>query len=154
MRKKCLILSGIGFLIGLLVGNLIAWLSDGVLVNEKIAAWIGSDVASVVIQSLLSGLLGAISMGSAVIHEIENWSLARCATVHYLLIETAYTITALLLGWVHSLPEYLITVGIQLVIYIMIWLIMYFRYKVQIRELNVLLSAEQTETADQENRQK
>ena len=51
MKKKCLILSGIGFLIGMVMGNLIAWLSDGELVNARLAGWCGSDAGAIIIQT-------------------------------------------------------------------------------------------------------
>ncbi len=140
MRRKCFILSVIGFLAGMIMGNLIAWLSDGELVNAKIAEWCGSDIGAVVIQTLLSGLLGAIAMGSVVIHEIERWSLLRCAVVHYLVIEISYVAIATVLGWYDSSTELLIILGIQLVAFVIIWLIMYLRWKAQVRELNELLA--------------
>ena len=143
MKRRCFILSGIGFLMGMVIGNLIAWITSGTPVNSKIAAWVGSDAGSVVIQMLLSGLLGAIAMGSAVIHEIEEWSLARCAVTHYLLIEAAYVPVALLLGWADDLTELLIMLGIQLIVYLIIWVIMYLRYKAEVRKLNELLQKDQ-----------
>ena len=140
MRRKCFILSVIGFLAGMVMGNAIAWLSDGELVNARIAGWCGSDIGAIVIQTLLSGLLGAIAMGGVVIHDIERWSLPRCAVVHYLLIEIPYIVIATVLGWYDSPTELLIILGIQLVAFGFIWLIMYLRWKAQVRELNELLA--------------
>ena len=144
MRRKCFILSGIGFLSGMLMGNLIAWLSGGTLVNTKIAEWCGSETGSIIIQTLLSGLLGAIAMGGVVIHTIESWSLLRCAVVHYLLIEISYVVIATILGWYGSLTELLIVLGIQLIVFAIIWLVMYQRCKAQVRELNELLAKNRT----------
>ena len=139
MRRKCLKLAGIGFLGGMLLGNLIAWFSGGTLVNGRMMAWTGSPSASVVIQTLLSGLLGAIAMGSVVVHEIESWSLLRSAVVHYLIIEVSYLITACVLGWYQGLTDLLIILGIQLAAYAIIWLIMYRIYKGKVQQLNELL---------------
>ena len=139
MRRKCFILSVIGFLAGMLMGNLIAWLCGGKLVNTRIAEWCGSDIGAIIIQTLLSGLLGAIAMGGVVIHDIERWSLFRCAVVHYLLIEISYVVIATVLGWYGSLTELLIILGIQLIVFVIIWLIIYLRWKARILELNELL---------------
>ena len=139
MRKKLFILAGIGFLLGIVAGSLIAWLTGGSLVNARLAAWTGSGAASVVLQTLISGLLGAIAMGGTVVYEIERWSLTACSVTHYLMTEVSYVAIALLLGWVESLEGLLVMLAIQLVIYVIIWLIMYRRYQAQVRELNQLL---------------
>ncbi len=145
MRRKWFILSGIGFLAGMIIGNAIAWLSDGELVNARIAGWCGSAVGAVIIQTLFSGLLGAIAMGGVAFHDIESWSLLRCAAVHYLVIEVSYVAIATVLGWYGSLTELLIILGIQLAVYAIIWLIMYLRWKNQVQELNELLAKNRSE---------
>ena len=138
-------LSGIGFLAGMLMGNLIKWLSGGTLVNAGIAGWCGSDIGAIIIQTLLSGLLGAIAMGGVVIHDIERWSLLRCAMVHYLLIVISYVVIATVLGWYASLADLLIILGIQLIAFVIIWLIMYLRWKARVRKLNELLGKNRSE---------
>lgn len=140
MRKKGFVLSGIGFLSGMIIGSLIAALSAGTLINAKIAARTGSEAGSVIIQTLLSGLLGAIAMGSMVIYEMERWSILRCTAVHYLLTEFSYVLIAALLGWFGSVTELLISLGVQLAIYLVIWTVMYRRYRAKVRELNQLLA--------------
>ena len=139
MRRKCLILSVIGFLAGMIIGNLITWMASGTLVNTKLTALLGSEAGSVIVQTLLSGLFGAVAMGGIVIHEIEQWSILRCAVTHYLLIEIFYVPVALFLGWFGSLTELLIMIGIQLAVYFVIWLIMYLRCRAKVRKLNELL---------------
>lgn len=139
MRKKCLTLVGIGFLGGMLMGNLIAWFCGGTLVNTRLMNWIGNDIGAVVIQTLFSGLLGAVSMGGVIVYDIESWPLLRCTIVHYLVVETAYLAIASLLGWYGSLGELLVVLGIQLVAYFLIWVFMYLRWKAQVRKLNELL---------------
>ena len=145
MRRKVIILSGIGFLAGMPIGNLIAWLTCGTVVNAKIAGWCGSDITSIVIQTLLSGLLGAISMGGVNVYDIEKWPLLQCTVVHYLMIEVSYIVIASILGWYGSLMELLIIMGIQLLVFMIIWVILYLRWKAQIRELNELLKMNRTD---------
>ncbi len=139
MRKRFFILAGVGFLLGMLTGSLIAWLTAGTLVNDRLAAWTGSDPAAVILQTLISGLLGSVAMGGTVVYEIERWPLTACSVTHYLMTEVSYVVIALLLGWVDSLQGLLIMLAIQLVVYVIIWLIMYRRYQAQVRELNELL---------------
>ena len=84
-------------------------------------------------------------MGSAVIHDIESWPLLRCAVVHYLIIEVSYIAIATILGWYVSLTELLIILGIQLIVFVIIWVIMYLRWKTQVRKLNELLAKNRSE---------
>ena len=145
MRKRFFILAGIGFLLGMITGNLIAWFTAGTLVNARLAAWTGSDAAAVSLQTLISGLFGSIAMGGTVVYEIERWSLTACSVTHYLMIEISYVVIALLLGWVESPKGLLIMLAIQLMVYVIIWLIMYWRYQAQVRELNELLKKNKSE---------
>ena len=134
--------AGIGFLMGMVIGNMIAWLTSaggGAFYSAEFASRLGGMVPAAILQTLLSGLLGAGSMGSTVVYEIERWPLALSTAAHYLIIEAFYVPVALLLEWVDSLPALLISMGIQLIIFFIIWLIMYLRYKAQVRELNELL---------------
>lgn len=143
MRRKVWIFSVIGFLAGMLIGNLIAWIMAGTVVNARAAAWTGSEAGAVALQTLLSGLFGAVCMGGVMIHEIESWSIARCAVVHYLMIEAAYILVATLLGWYGSPAELLISLAVHLAVYLVIWLIMYRRYRAEVRKLNELLKAKE-----------
>ena len=45
MRKTFFRLAGIGFFLGMIMGNLIAWFADGTLVNTRLAAWLDSRMA-------------------------------------------------------------------------------------------------------------
>ncbi len=140
MRKRALKLALIGFLMGMVIGNLISFLSGGNFVNTRLASLTGSEALSVVLNTLLSGFLGAAAMGSTVVYEIERWPLAAVSAVHYLIVEISYICVALPLGWVHDFRELLIMLGIQLVIYFIIWMIMYLRYRRHVKQLNDLLA--------------
>jgi len=142
MWKRIIRRAGIGFLMGMAIGTLIAWASNGwsagVFSSRYIARFPGM-AAAVLIHLLVSGLVGAVAMGSTVVHEIESWSLARAAIVHYLIIELAFVPAALALGWVSGLKELLIMMGIQLAAFLIIWVIMYLRCRAEVRALNELL---------------
>lgn len=139
MRAKSLKLAAAGFVYGMLIGNGIAWLTGGTVVNTFLAERLGSNAGSVILQTLLSGLLGAVAMGGVVLHEIESWSLARSALTHCLLIVGTYTVTALILRWADGWTELLIMISIQLVVYFIIWAIMFLRYRAEVQRLNELL---------------
>ncbi len=139
MRKRILKLVAIGFFGGMVMGNLIAYLTGGSFVNQKLLSLYGSEAGSVILQTLLSGLLGAIAMGGTEVYELERWPLALSSLTHYGMIVVTYTAIALSLGWVGGAAELLITIFIQTAAYAAIWMVIFLRYKRKVRELNELL---------------
>ena len=167
MLKKTLIRAGIGFLIGMVIGNVIAILTGSSDTNGITFASVkllemanGNAAVAMLLQSLFSGLYGALCFAGISFYEIERWPLALATFAHCAVIIFTFMPVALLLGWVGSLIEILIIAGIQLVVFFIIWLSLYFGYKKQVRELNDMqkkFSQKAKETAgqkDPENNQK
>ena len=143
MLKKTLKMAGIGFLIGMVIGNLIAFLTGnsdtgGVTFasSQLLDMAGGSGTTAMLLQSLFSGLYGAVCFAGMSFYEIERMPLALATALHCALIVLLFIPIALLLGWVNDIGTLLIISGMQLVGFFIIWLIMYFGYKKQIRELN------------------
>ena len=143
MLKKALKFAGIGFLIGIVIGDLIAFLTgtsstDSVaFTSSKLLDMAGGNaVLAMILQSLFSGIYGAICFAGVCFYDIERWPLALATGAHCAAIILVYIPVALLLGWVSSITEILFVAGIQLVAFFIIWLILYFIYKKQVRELN------------------
>ncbi len=160
MRKKILTLAGLGFLLGMAMVTLIFMLfsrtGDGSFrfVSESLVSRTGSVPAATVLQLLLCGLYGALCMGGTLLYEIENWPLARSTLVHYLMIALGYLPPALLLGWSMGAEELLAVEGIMTAGFFLIWLLMYLRFKAQVRELNELLEKQKEDTRDKEKGEK
>ena len=143
MLKKTIKAAGIGFLIGMVVGNLIAILTGNAdtggvtFASPRLLGLAGgSGTAAMLLQSLFSGLYGAVCFAGMSFYEIERMPLAVATALHCSLIVLLFIPIALLLGWVSDIGTLLIISGMQRVGFIIIWLIMYFGYKKQIRELN------------------
>ncbi len=143
MLKKTLKAAGIGFLIGVVVGNLIAILTGNsdtggvTFASPQLLNMAGGNgVVAMLLQSLFSGLYGAACFAGMSFYEIERMPLAAATALHCALIVLLFIPIALLLGWVNDIVTLLIISGMQLVAFFIIWLIMYFGYKKQIRELN------------------
>ena len=143
MLKKTLKFAGLGFLLGMLIGNVIAaitgYSSSGEikLFSEQLFIITGGNqVAAMILQSLFSGLYGALCFGGMIFYEIERWPLAAATAAHCALIVLIFIPIALFLGWADEVMEFVIVAAIQIVVFFMIWLILYFGYKRQIRELN------------------
>ena len=143
MLKKTLKSAGIGFLIGMVIGNLIAFLTGtsstgGVtFASQQLLDLAGGNaVVAMVLQSIFSGLYGAVCFAGMSFYEIDRLPLAAATALHSAVIVLLFVPISLLLGWVNSITETLIIMGIQLVVFFIIWLIMYLIYKKQVRELN------------------
>ena len=154
MKKKLLIRAGIGFAFGAAVGTIIAVLStaaseNGVrLYSEVLFARTGSAAASLLLQILFSGLYGAVCMGGTVVYEIEEWPLVRASLTHYGMCMLLYLPISLLLGWNNGLSELLIVIGIMTAVYFIIWLVMFLRYRAEVRELNDINRRRNAQTDD------
>ncbi|MBR5109516.1 MAG: DUF3021 domain-containing protein [Clostridia bacterium] len=131
--------AGIGFLFGLFIGNLIAWFTGGVIVSPILVERMGSEAAAIVVQTLCSGIYGVITMGGTLLYDVERLPLALATALHCLLVIGPYMPLALLLGWESEISDILIVWCFQLAAFFIIWLIMYLRYKAQVRELNELM---------------
>ena len=143
MLKKTLKMAGIGFLIGIVIGNLIAFLTGSSRTGAEAFASVqllnmsgGSPAVAIILQSLFSGLYGAACFAGVVFYDIERMPLAAATALHCAVIVLLYAPIAFLLGWVSNIIELLIVAGIQIVVFFIIWLILYFGYKKQVRELN------------------
>lgn len=143
MLKKTLKMAGIGFLIGVVIGDLIAILTGNsdtggvTFASQKLLDMAGgSAVAAMILQSLFSGLYGAVCFAGMSLYEIERMPLALATALHCAIIILLFIPISLLLGWVSNIPTLLIIMSIQVTMFFIIWLILYFSYKKQVRELN------------------
>jgi len=129
----------LGFLLGAAIGNLITWFF-GSYVSSVLVARMGSVPAAILVQSLVSGLYGSFALAGTLFYDIEQWSLTRSSVMHFLVIAVLYVPAAMFLGWADSATEILIVEGILLVAYFIIWLVIYLRYKKEVRSLNEMLN--------------
>ena len=143
MLKKTLKAAGIGFLLGIVIGNLIAFLTGNsdtggiTFASAKLLEMAGGNgTVAMLLQSIFSGLYGAVCFAGMSFYEIERMPLAVATALHCALIVLLFIPIALLLGWISQIETQLIISGIQLVCFFIIWLIMYAGFKKQVKELN------------------
>ena len=105
MKSRILRRALLGFLVGIAVGNLIVIISGFItegkilLFDSSLLEKTGSEAGAFLMQTLLSGLYGAIGMGGAIVYELEDWSLLKASVIHYLLSTLSFYPIALYLGW-------------------------------------------------------
>lgn len=149
MIAKALKLAGIGFVCGMIVGVLVA-IIVGLTANggalhfpQALVNGTGSEAGALLAQMLLSGVYGAIPMAGTVLYELDSWSLVKQAIVHYLSYTVAFMVVGTLVGWIEpNVADIGIVAGVFAVCHLIIWLIMYARYKSEVAELNELIQSD------------
>ena len=75
----------------------------------------------------------------------DRWSLAQATFTHYLIIAVLYVPISLIMGWAGNVTDILIVEAFQLVGFFLIWLIMYLRYRAEVKELNEMMKEKRLE---------
>ena len=144
MKKKLLLLCGIGAALGVTLSLLIAILisltvGDGrfYAVVPELIADCGGELNAVILQTALSMLYGAAWAGAALIWKQEQWSLARQTVTHLLVCSLATFPVAWLCRWMrHDAAGAALYFGIFFAIYALIWLGQYLGIRRRVREMN------------------
>lgn len=128
---------GFGFILYMPLCSIISTLIGGDnIVPPDLVERIGSFQIAYLLQMLLSGILGVVSIGGVGFYDIERWSLLKAAVTHFALIITVFIPVSLILCWVKSTEGMLIMFIIMTLAYTIIFLIMWIIYKMDVRELN------------------
>lgn len=143
--KQTAIRAAIGFVAGVLVGLGILAVSSGV------HAFFAKNGAGQLARYLaMSGLLGAINVGTTTIYSLEHWGVLRCTLTHFAIAMTTVCAVGFSCGW-FSIGDPL-TLWILLsetVAYFIIWLVMYLRCKREIRQINEALKGWKNSQGDE-----
>lgn len=140
-----------GFVLGMLVG-VFAAIADsfvygqGTLILPDTLLKLGSGQAgALLIQMLASGAFGIIPMSGTVFYEFDSWSMLKQSVVHYVSYTIPFLCLGVFLGWFEPTPADLcLMAGMFAVGHCVIWLIMYARYRMEVKKLNTLLSESKT----------
>ena len=143
MKKKLLIRAAIGFVFGIAMMLVVPVLINGgpiarVVYSDALLARTGSPAAATLLTLLVMGLFGSFCFAGTLFYEIENWPLALATAAHYLSMSLGYLIPAKLLCWGMPTKLLLRIEGVMTLGFFLVWLIMYLRYKAEVRELNEL----------------
>lgn len=136
-----------GFVLGMAIGNVIALITGYVSTGNtlffapELIARTGSQLGAMTAQTLLSGLVGAVAFGGISWHEMERPGMLISALLHFGTIMATYIPIAVYLYWIRPVPaDIVIMTGIMAVAFFIIWIIMYAKYKAEVRKLNDLLT--------------
>lgn len=96
----------------------------------------GNEVTAVIIQTVLSAVLGAGFAGASVIWEKDEWSLLKQTGIYFLIVSVLMMTIAYICEWMeHSVKGVLSYFAIFLVIFIVVWVVRYLSWKVRISKI-------------------
>ncbi len=143
---RLIIRSSIGFGLGVIVGVMITAFSatltyaDGnlYLCSKELIEAVGNPLLAFTIQAIVSGIYGVIGLGGSVVYSIEEWSIVKCTSLHYLTVMVGFYIMAFLMRWfrITDIAEILTMFVMMTAVYIIIWISNYLSCKAQLKEIN------------------
>ncbi len=141
LRMRFINKAAIGFTLSVLlwIGLCLFYMAQSgrVIISSTLSKSFGNDVLALIVEILLAGCIGFVGMGGSVIYEIEKWSIVRCTATHFILTMGTFSFIATYLKWFEGdMVSFIIWLVAMVVAYVMIWLIQYFVFKKQVREIN------------------
>ncbi len=144
MKKQAVLRGLLGFPLGVFLGYAITigvslFHGDGgyAPVVPALIEEVGSELNAVMVQFLLTGLLGAGCAACSVIWAMERWSIVKQSGVYFLLLALLMLPTAYLCHWMDR--SFWGIVGYLMVfvgIYLAVWLIQYWVCKRKVKAIN------------------
>ena len=103
----------------------------------------GSEVKAMLLQTMLSGILGGVFGGMSFIWEIERWSILKQTAVYFLSVSIPMMGISYLLYWMeHSLNGFLLYFLIFVMVFFVVWLFNFAIYWFKVRGINEELDLE------------
>ena len=80
---------------------------------------------------------------ASVIWELDSWSLAKQSGIYFLIVSVIMLPVAYIANWMnHSAAGILSYTGIFVAIFIAVWLVQYFIWKMKIKKMNAVVNKE------------
>ena len=96
-----------------------------------------SELNAVILQYILSGVLGFMFAAGSAVFEVEQFSLVKQVVIHFFISVFTMFPIAYILRWMdHSVRGIVTYVGIFLFLYVVIWIIQYLTWKKKILQIN------------------
>lgn len=97
----------------------------------------GIEITAVIVQTILSVLLGAGFAGSSLIWEKDDWSLLKQTSVYFAIVTVLMMTVAYVCEWMeHSVRGVLCYFAIFFAIFIIVWVIQFVIWKRRISKIN------------------
>ncbi len=144
MKKKIFLRGLLGFPLGISLGYIITILislvhADGYYSPcvPQLIDLMGNEIKAVLLQCILSGILGSSFAASSLIWEMDDWSIAKQTGIYFGITASVMMPVAYLAKWMEpTLWGFVNYFGIFITIFIAIWLIQYVFWKNKINKVN------------------
>ena len=136
-----------GFVYGVFIGQTILILESLVGGNGNfypVSAYLlqhsSSQMAAVIIQYFLTGIIGISFATTTLIFEIDSWSITAQTALHFAITSVVMYISGFLCGWFpHTVRSTIIWFVIFIVIYLIMWAGFMLYFKKQTKKINEAL---------------
>ncbi|WP_085830547.1 DUF3021 domain-containing protein [Collinsella vaginalis] len=128
-----------GIAIGCMVEVLVSYASGGVYIPGTPAFLDSFDnqLNAVLIERLVYAAMGAVQHAGGLVYKSERLSLLQATILHFAVIGTPLIIAATYLRWIPgTIPAFIGFICLVALIYGLIWLIVWFNTKNQLKEIN------------------
>ena len=96
----------------------------------------GSEVTAVIIQTLLSAILGGGFSAASIIWEKDEWSLLKQTGIYFGIVSVLMMTVSYICEWMeHSAKGVLSYFGVFVAIFIVVWIVRYVIWKVRISKI-------------------
>lgn len=129
--KKAVFFGALGCIMGLAIG-IVLW-----LVGDPSASSARADISNLILYLVVSGVYGMIAMGSSVVYDIEEWSIAKATTTHFIVTLVGFYALGMIEGWLQFGDAVFCIMTISfVVIYFVIWFVQYLSFKRVVQNMN------------------
>ena len=136
-----------GFVYGIFIGQtilILESLNSGTGSFTPVSAYLlqhsSSQMAAVIIQYFLTGIIGISFATTTLIFEIDRWSIVAQTALHFVITFVVMYISGFLCGWFpHTVRSTIIWFVIFIVIYVIMWINFTLYYRKQTKKINEAL---------------
>ena len=148
MKKEFLFRIFLGVLGGIVMSHLIT-IGISIVVDDgnfypcvpSLVERYGSETTAVIVQTILSAVLGAGFAGASVIWEKDDWSLLKQTGIYFAIITVIMMTVAYICEWIeHSVNGVAKYFGIFFAIFVVVWLVRYAIWKIRISKIKDRIS--------------
>lgn len=147
MLKKFIKRAILGFMIGIFIGQTILiieslMVGDGnfYAVSAYLVEHTKTRIAAVIVQYLITGIIGMTFASTTIIFELDKWSLLAQTALHFIITSIVMFFSGFFCGWFpHTAVSTIIWFGVFIVTYIIIWISFMLYYRKKTKEINKAL---------------
>ena len=141
--KDLIRLAVVGFVLGIIIGDILVvafTASEGIsLAAPELIEEFGY-VPAVILQTLLSGVLGCICFGATIVYYKDEYSILEATCIHMVISFFTLIPISNFLWWTGRVMEgNIVVLAMGVCAYVMIWFSVYMSYRIQIQKINEAL---------------